>query len=93
MAKTIETIFTSLPKHQNTMCCAPLEAFSSVPSWASQTPRDIPATDPEAVIALAATDDLEKAYRMTLRANGIATEEGASLFDHMRAIGLLPRIL
>lgn len=44
----------------------------------------------EAATAIAAENDMERAYRRTLRENGLSAGEGASLFDHMRAIGLLP---
>lgn len=72
------------------MPCAPLQSWEESTSWTTESePVSRIAQDADA-LAITAENDLERAYRMTLRENGLSAGEGASLFDHMRAIGLLP---
>lgn len=72
------------------MPCAPLEYWEESSSWATE-PESVSRIAQNAdALAITAENDLERAYRMTLRENGLSAGEGVSLFDHMRAIGLLP---
>lgn len=75
------------------MPCAPLESYEEPISWTTES--SLPSaevSDGAEGIAIAVDNDLERAYRMTLRENGLSAGEGVSLFDHMRSIGLLPPI-
>lgn len=73
------------------MPCAPLQSWEEPSSWTTESNLPTPsAYDTQEAVAITAGNDLERAYRMTLRENGLSAGEGVSLFDHMRAIGLLP---
>lgn len=94
MGKKTNSVLTLLSKKYIPMPCAPLESYEGPPDWALDSATAAPRStieEAEAVVLVNATSDLERAYRTTLRENGLSSGENTSLFDHMRAIGLLPQ--
>lgn len=76
------------------MSCAPLQGYEGQYDWTSESVPSAPTPDVDnaeaAVTAASISSDLERAYRAMLREYGLSSSEDASLFGHMRAIGLLP---
>lgn len=81
-----------IPKHHR-MPCAPIDPFDHFVSWTIQTPQGMPASSAtpsgrSPILHRA----VEEAYRHSLRSAGLSSDDGMTLADRMRELGLLPPI-